>query len=79
MLTRKMLGLFSPDSERISLSTSGFPRIFVKMNALRRNYEELFTDRIKLKRGGSWCWMLNGVGEEVRRSLCSVPKSSIYS
>lgn len=47
MLTRKMLGLFCPDSERISLSTSGFPRIFVKMNALRRNYEELFTDRIK--------------------------------
>lgn len=47
MLTRKMLGLFCPDSERISLSTSGFPRIFVKMNALRRNYEELSTDRIK--------------------------------
>ena len=47
MLTRKMLGLFCPDSERISLSTSGFPRIFVKMNALLRNYEELFTDRIK--------------------------------
>ena len=47
MLTRKMLGLFCPDSERISLSTSGFPRIFVKMNALRRNYEELFTDRKK--------------------------------
>ena len=42
-----MLGLFCPDSERISLSTSGFPRIFVKMNALRRNYEELSTDRIK--------------------------------
>lgn len=47
MLTRKMLGLFCPDSERVSLSTSGFPRIFVKMNALRRNYEELSTDRIK--------------------------------